>query len=264
MTVLQEILEMKREEVSKRSSEQALHLATNIPACLGFTARIQSAQFPAIIAEVKRASPSKGIICKDFDPLRIASDYIAAGATAMSVLTDEQYFQGSMEYLKLIKEQFPSIPVLQKDFIISEFQLQEARAIGADAILLIVAALEEVLLKQLFTKAIALGLDVIVEVHNHSELEKALPLFNQGVLKRALLGINNRNLHTFETSLETFRSLATKAQGPSLIAESGIRTAEDIRFLRQSGAQGYLIGESLLASGNAKQNLEAIIRGARQ
>ncbi|MBA9085345.1 indole-3-glycerol phosphate synthase [Fontibacillus solani] len=194
-----------------------------------------------LIAEVKKASPSKGLIRPDFHPVELAKKYEAAGTDCMSVLTDRDYFQGSAAYLKEIRRHV-NVPLLRKDFIIDERQIYEARLIGADAVLLIAAILNDEQLQHFMTVASSIGLDSLLEVHDIHEMERAL---NLGSAK--LIGINNRNLHTFETSLETTDTLATMVpEDVTLISESGIRTREDIEYLGKAGANGVLIGETFM------------------
>ncbi|MNW32636.1 Indole-3-glycerol phosphate synthase [compost metagenome] len=194
-----------------------------------------------LIAEVKKASPSKGLIRPDFHPVELAKKYEAAGTDCMSVLTDRDYFQGSAAYLTEIRRHV-NVPLLRKDFIIDERQIYEARLIGADAVLLIAAILNDEQLQHFMTVASSIGLDSLLEVHDIHEMERAL---NLGSAK--LIGINNRNLHTFETSLETTETLATMVpEDVTLISESGIRTREDIEYLGKAGANGVLIGETFM------------------
>lgn len=194
-----------------------------------------------VISEVKRASPSKGLIREDFDPLAIAKSYEKGGAAAISVLTEEKHFQGSLDYLKTVAAQV-ALPVLRKDFFVDPYQVIEARAHGAAAILLIVACTERGLSEELLHAAGEYGLDVLVEVHTRAELDEALDL-GEGLL----LGINNRNLHTFETSLQTTLDLIPHVPADrKVIAESGLNTKDDLDQLRTAGAGGFLIGESLM------------------
>lgn len=199
----------------------------------------------ALIAEVKKASPSAGVICPDFDPVRIACQYEAAGASAISVLTDERFFQGSLDYLRQVREAV-RLPLLRKDFIIDARQIREAIEWGADAILLIVAILDGDHLGQYLELATAAGLAVLVEVHDETELDAAL---GAGA---TIIGVNNRNLKTFQVDLGTTESLAARlrrAPGGSektLVAESGIHTPFDVRRLVHSGAQAILVGESIV------------------
>lgn len=203
----------------------------------------------ALIAEVKKASPSKGIICPDFDPVRIAREYEAAGASCLSVLTDEKFFQGSLDYLRQIRAAV-KLPLLRKDFIIDERQILEAIEWGADAILLIVAILDDQQLRGYQTLAAAAGLAVLVEVHDEAELDRALASGAQ------LVGVNNRDLKSFKVDLGTTERLAQKlwasADGKSklLVAESGIFTRADVERLKACGSGAILVGESLMRGGN--------------
>lgn len=204
----------------------------------------------ALIAEVKKASPSAGVICKDFDPVRIAKEYEAAGASCLSVLTDEKFFQGSLEYLREIRKNV-RLPLLRKDFIIDERQILEAIEWGADAILLIVAILTDEQLKHFHARATKAGLAVLVEVHDEEELRRAL------AIDAPLIGVNNRNLKTFKVDLATTEQLAAKI-GPDklaskiLVAESGIHTRADVERLQRCGSKAILVGESLVREGQGK------------
>jgi indole-3-glycerol phosphate synthase len=199
----------------------------------------------ALIAEIKKASPSAGVICKDFDPVRIALEYEACGASCLSVLTDEEFFQGSLGYLKQIR-QAVKLPLLRKDFIIDERQILEAIEWGADAILLIVAILDHQQLNHFQALAHAAGLAVLVEVHDEAEMDRAL------AAGAKLVGVNNRNLRTFTVDLSTTERLAAKLWGNPggkekiLVAESGIHARADVERLRQCGAGAILVGESLM------------------
>jgi len=203
----------------------------------------------ALIAEVKKASPSAGIICPDFDPVRIAREYEAAGASCLSVLTDEKFFQGSLEYLRQIREAV-KLPLLRKDFIIDERQILEAIEWGADAILLIVAILEDQQLRDYQALASAAGLAALVEVHDEAELDRAM------AVGASLVGVNNRDLKTFKVDLATTERLAAKlraapgGQSSLLVAESGINSRADVERLRACGSSAILVGESLMRSGN--------------
>ena len=193
-----------------------------------------------LIAEVKRASPSAGTISADFDFLTIARTYEKAGASAISVLTDEKYFQGRLDYMTLIRQEV-SVPVLRKDFIVHEAQIYEAVCAGADAILLIVAALDDVCLEELASLAQDLGMDVLVEVHDSAELERALRL------DLPLIGINNRNLRTFEVTLQTTLDLLPAIPaGRLVVTESGILTPADVTLMRQHGVHAFLVGERFM------------------
>ncbi len=207
----------------------------------------------AIIAEVKKASPSRGVIRPDFDPVAIATAYEAGGAACLSVLTDEKYFQGSDAYLTAIRES-TGIPVLRKDFILDPYQVLEARAIGADAILIILAMLDDALARELCAAAREQGLSILPEVHDTAELERAL------VLDTRLVGINNRNLHSFETRLETtLELLPALPDGKTVISESGIFTRRDILHMNQAGIYGFLVGEALMRSSDPAAALSALL-----
>ena len=212
----------------------------------------------ALIAEVKKASPSAGIICPDFDPVRIARDYENAGADCLSVLTDEPFFQGSLEYLRAIRSAV-KLPLLRKDFIIDERQILEAAQWGADAILLIVAILTDAELQHFHTLAIQSGLSVLVEVHDEAELDRALASGAE------LIGVNNRDLKTFKVDLGTTERLAAKLRSaPSgnsklLVAESGIHTRNDVIRLENCSSQAILVGESLVKQGNIAAKVHEIL-----
>jgi indole-3-glycerol phosphate synthase len=226
----------------------------------------------ALIAEVKKASPSAGVICKDFDPVRIAREYEAAGASCLSVLTDEKFFQGSLDYLRQIRAAV-KLPLLRKDFIIDERQMLEAIEWGADAILLIAAILSNEQLKKLHSLATEAGLAVLVEVHDEAELDRALKI------SAALIGVNNRNLKTFKVDLATTERLAAKMEegrwkmektsatssilnspsSPLLVAESGIHTRADVERLKKCGANAILVGESLMRGGDIKSKIHELI-----
>jgi len=207
----------------------------------------------AVIAEVKKASPSKGVIRPDFDPVAIAQSYEAHGATCLSVLTDVKFFQGADQYVHEIK-QAVQIPVLRKDFMLDPYQVVEARAMGADAILIILAMVDDALAKDLAGMATAMGLSILPEVHNRAELERALKLGTP------LIGINNRDLHTFNTSLRTTLDLlADIPAGRTVITESGIFTREDIALMQGNGVHGFLIGESLMRQPDPGAALASLI-----
>jgi len=245
--ILDTILTRKAGEVAQRSRTRSLAdlraIADGQAPTRGFVAAIQrrlDAGEAAVIAEVKKASPSKGVIRKDFDPAAIARSYEAGGAACLSVLTDIDFFQGSDAYLEEARGAC-TLPVLRKDFVIDPYQVYEARAIGADCILLIVAALDDGPLVELSNLAMELGMDVLVEVHDIDELERAL---QTGC---ALVGVNNRNLRTFNVSLET--TLALKDAVPRdriLVTESGIRTPEDVATMRAAGVHAFLVGEAFM------------------
>jgi indole-3-glycerol phosphate synthase len=227
--------------------------------------RRQAAAGPAVIAEIKRASPSKGLIREDFDGSWLAGRYHAGGAAALSVLTDEPYFQGSLRNLELASAAVP-LPCLRKDFIVDEYQIVEARAHCGDAILLIAAALTDGELKRFAQTARSLDLDVLVEVHTAEELDRALStlgLDTQGGASADAIGVNNRNLKTFEVSLETSLALVERIPaGVVRVAESGIATAEDLMRLREAGFDAFLIGESLMRQTDPGAALAALLADA--
>ena len=253
MTILDEILSRKRAEVELAKEAisprdmQRMARDRDEPT-RGFRAALLASQPPRIIAEIKRRSPSKGEIRANFDPLACAKAYAENGAAALSVLTDERYFGGHLEYLELVRSHV-SLPLLRKDFTVDAFQIDEARARGADAVLLIVAAFDgpdrENALRLLRDRARRLGLDVLVEVHDEEELEVALSIGTD------LLGINNRNLETFETDLTVTEQLIAcipeaRREGLAIVGESGISSIHDIRRLAKVGTSAYLVGESLM------------------
>ncbi|HEV2696207.1 MAG TPA: indole-3-glycerol phosphate synthase TrpC [Verrucomicrobiae bacterium] len=206
-----------------------------------------------LIAEVKKASPSMGVICHDFDPVRIAKEYEAAGASCLSVLTDEQSFQGSLDYLRQIRAAV-KIPLLRKDFIIDERQILEAIEWGADAILLIVAILTDEQLKKFHALAIEAGLAVLVEVHDEAELDRALKF------SPALIGVNNRDLKTFKVDLATTERLSSRITPRALlVAESGIHTRADVERVKKCGSAAILVGESLVKQGNIAAKVRELL-----
>ncbi len=218
--------------------------ASHIPRGWATALRTQAPHGPAVIAEIKKASPSKGLIREDFDPSWLAARYQAGGATALSVLTDEPYFQGSLRNLELASAAV-SLPCLRKDFTVDEYQIVEARAHGADAVLLIAAALTDAELKRFAGAAHALSLDALVEVHTADELELVLDAL--GEKGADAIGVNNRDLKTFEVRLENSLDLVGRIpSGVVRVAESGIATQQDIATLRAAGFQAFLIGESLM------------------
>ncbi|WP_395679210.1 indole-3-glycerol phosphate synthase TrpC [Dokdonella sp.] len=245
--ILQRILSRKVEEIAERSARLPLSELSaqvgDLPPTRGFAAAIEAkldAGLPAVIAEVKKASPSQGVIRADFDPAAIARSYEAGGAACLSVLTDADFFHGSEMYLRQARAAC-ALPVLRKDFTIDAYQVYEARAIGADAILLIVAALGDAALLELALLAAELDLDVLVEVHDEAELERALDI------PAPLVGINNRNLRTFETSLDTTLRLRSRVdEGRVLVTESGIHTPADVAKMRDAGVGAFLVGEAFM------------------
>jgi len=207
----------------------------------------------ALIAEVKKASPSAGIIAANFDPISQARDYERAGAHALSILTDEKYFGGHLSYLDDIRSQV-DLPLLRKDFIVHELQVYESVVAGADAILLIVAALDDARLKDLYEIAKGVQLDVLVEVHNLEEMDRALDLGAD------IIGINNRNLNTFEVSLQTTEELAEEIPSDCIaVSESGIKSAEDVRFVRKAGVNAILVGETLMRANNVAAKVQELL-----
>lgn len=258
-TVLKKIVARKIEEVAERSgkfSVSELHASiANQSSCRGFVRAIETKLEigePAIIAEAKKASPSKGVIRENFDPATIAASYQQGGAACLSVLTDRDFFQGSEEYLQLARSAC-SLPVIRKDFIIDPYQVVEARAIGADCILLIVACLQDQQMAELDAAAKELGLDVLVEVHNQYELERSLMLDN------TLVGINNRNLHTFETSLDTtFDLLPFVPDDRIVVTESSIQTRDDVAAMREHGVNSFLVGEAFMRAEQPGEKLREL------
>ena len=263
-SILDKILETKKEEVAallaRESMASLAEKARQADVCRGFARALQQkvrAKEPAVIAEIKRASPSKGIIRPDFDAACIAKSYAAYGAACLSVLTDRQYFQGGNEYFVAARAAC-SLPVIRKDFIIDAAQVYEARAIGADAILLIAAALSADQMIEFEEIATSLGMDVLVEVHDEAELQKALEL------KTLLLGVNNRDLKTFEVDLN--RTVTLKTLIPSnkiIVCESGIASADDMQYMINHQVFGFLIGETFMRAENPGECLESCLSALR-
>ena len=255
-TILKKILARKHEEITERSAQvtipQLIEQAKSAPAPRGFAAAIAAkiaAGHSGVIAEIKKASPSKGVIREDFDPAAIAESYEQGGACCLSVLTDVDFFQGADEYLKMARSA-STLPVIRKDFIIDEYQIYEARAMGADCILLIVSALSEPQLNQLHEVARSLGMDVLIEVHDEAELDIALKLDNP------MVGINNRNLHSFEVSLENTYQLLSKIPADKIvITESGIHSPADVAAMRQHNVNAFLVGEAFMRSEEPGEHL---------
>ncbi|MGA2786764.1 MAG: indole-3-glycerol phosphate synthase TrpC [Verrucomicrobiota bacterium] len=279
MNILDEIVEEKKREVAKLPAR--LIAAGDLRDALlerdeqrDFLAALRQPRRGdiALIAEVKKASPSAGVICKDFDPIRIAKEYEAAGASCLSVLTDEKFFQGSLEYLRQIRAAV-KLPLLRKDFIIDERQILEAIEWGADAILLIAAILSDEQLKKFHSLAVEAGLAALVEVHDEVELERALKIGAK------LIGVNNRNLKNFNVDLATTEKLAAElfrrtgvppvskikngdrqdACPTLLVAESGIHTRADVERLKKCGAGAILVGESLMRGGDIQSKVRELI-----
>jgi indole-3-glycerol phosphate synthase len=246
-TVLEKIIRRKREEVTERRGRVGLAELETMAAAAdpvrGFARRLQEQarnKQPAVIAEIKKASPSKGVLREDFVPADIARSYEAGGATCLSVLTDIDFFQGADDYLKQARAAC-KLPVIRKDFMVDPYQIIEARALGADCILLIVAALEDGQMAELADVAKAQNLDVLVEVHDGAELERALRL------DTPLLGINNRNLHTFELSLETTLDLLPRIPRDRLaVTESGILHRADVELMEINQVYAFLVGEAFM------------------
>ena len=250
--ILQRILDRKAEEIAERTARVSLEALrarlADAPPTRGFVAAVEAkraAGKSAVIAEVKKASPSKGVIREDFDPAAIARSYEAGDAACLSVLTDVDFFQGADAYLQQARAAC-SLPVLRKDFTVDAYQIVEARVLGADCILLIVAALDDAQLSLLYREAMTIGLDVLVEVHDADELDRALKLpAIEGRLP--LIGVNNRNLRTFEVSLATTLSLkSAMPAGRVLVTESGIATIDDVATMRAAGIDAFLVGESFM------------------
>lgn len=242
--ILDTIVARKKEEVAalKQKGIRAPETEALIDPPRGFMQALLDAPGVAIIAEAKKASPSKGVIQPDFDPVKIALNYQQGGAHAMSVLTDQDFFQGALEYIPLVRKTV-DLPVLRKEFIIDPLQIEEAAAFGADAILLIAAILEIEQLREFRLQAEEAGMDVLVEVHNEAELEKTL------IAESTLIGINNRNLNDFSVDLETtFRLQQEIPQGIPIVSESGISSRDEMLRLQQAGITAALIGESLMRS----------------
>ncbi len=248
--VLEKIAKYKRSEVRLllETSGQLQRQAAIQAEPRGFLAALKrtSQTGPALIAEIKKASPSKGLIREDFKPAEIARHYTDGGASCLSVLTDAPGFQGSPLYLKQARAISP-LPILRKDFMIDPVQIIESRALGADAVLVIMAMVSDDVARALLAQANRLGMDALVETHTESELRRAVKLGAN------FIGINNRNLKTFKTSLKTFEHLAPQTPADIfLVAESGINTADDILHLTQHGAQAFLVGESLMRQDNVE------------
>lgn len=258
-TILRAILARKAEEVAERRAAQSLaSLESRISeqgATRGFGAALQrraAVGEPAVIAEVKKASPSKGVIRADFDPARIAVSYQQGGATCLSVLTDKDFFQGSEEYLQQARAAC-DLPVLRKDFTVDPYQVVEARAIGADAVLLIVAALADAQMRELMHAALEVGVDVLVEVHDRAELERALEL------PTPLIGINNRDLHSFDTRLATTLDLLPHIPADRLVVtESGIHTTADVALMRDASVSAFLVGEAFMRADEPGEKLREL------
>jgi len=254
--ILKRILDRKAEEVDERLRQTSLDvLEQRIEAAApvrGFIAAIEqrlAVQQPAVIAEIKQASPSRGILRQEFDPAQIAASYQRGGAACLSVLTDVDFFKGADAYLQQARAAC-SLPVLRKDFVIDPYQVYEARALGADCILLIVAALTDAMLPELLRLAHHLGMDVLVEVHDADEMERALDL------PARLIGVNNRDLRTFETRLDVTLGFVGRVPGDRiLVTESGIHTREDVALMRRNGVHAFLVGEAFMKAAEPGEKL---------
>ena len=257
--ILNKILSVKREEVAQAKARKPLAaLQAEVeaqPLARDFVGAIRAkltAGKAAVIAEVKKASPSKGVIRSDFHPADIAADYAAHGAACLSVLTDRQFFQGAPEYLQVARAAC-ALPVLRKDFIVDPYQIVEARAMGADAILLIAAALDLSTMRAFESLAETLGLAVLVEVHDGDELDAALQL------ETPLIGVNNRNLRTFEVSLQTTLDLLPRIPSECIVvAESGILVREDVALMQRHAVNTFLVGEAFMRAPNPGEALEVL------
>ncbi|HOV57292.1 MAG TPA: indole-3-glycerol phosphate synthase TrpC [Rhodanobacteraceae bacterium] len=267
--ILDKILARKADEVAARRAAVPLaalraRAAAAAPA-RGFARAVQArlaAGETAVIAEVKKASPSRGVIRPDFHPAAIARSYAAAGATCLSVLTDVDFFQGSDAYLQEARDAC-ALPVLRKDFTVDAYQVVEARALGADCILLIVAALDDASLADLAELALALGLDVLLEVHDATELTRALALPAAARHERVLIGVNNRDLRTFAVSLDTTLALRPRVPaGQALVAESGILAPADVARLRAAGVHAFLVGEAFMRAPDPGAELQRLFAHA--
>jgi len=245
--ILNKILARKAEEIAQRSARVSLRVLSErvatLPPSRGFLTALEDKLAlgqPAVITEIKKASPSKGVMRPNFNPAEIAASYAQAGAACLSVLTDVDFFQGADEYLQQARAAC-ALPVLRKDFVIDPYQVYEARALGADCILLIVAALDDTMLRELAQLAWHLDMEVLVEVHDRDELERAL------LINSTLIGINNRNLRTFETSLETTLDLLALIPASRLVVtESAIHTRDDVARMRAQGVNIFLVGEAFM------------------
>lgn len=253
-SILDKILEKKVTEVAEAYQRVPLmtvrEMAQEVAKPLGFRATLQR-DTVALIAEIKKASPSKGVMMPNFDPMMLGTTYASNGASAISILTDETFFQGSLRYLEQVS-QAVTIPTLRKDFIIDSYQVYEARIAGASAVLLIVSALEDSQLADLYALITELGMNALVEVHNETECERAM------MLNPAIIGVNNRDLKTFTVDLATTERIAKMIPDDViLVAESGLKTPEDIAHMGKIGAHAVLIGEGLVTSGNIAETVQA-------
>lgn len=257
-TILKKIILKKLQEIEAgceriplREMKQKAMMAATTPT-KGFADALQAkldAGLPAVIAEIKKASPSKGVLRENFDPVAIAQSYQQHGAACLSVLTDEDFFQGSNAYLQQVRAAV-DLPIIRKDFIIDDYQVYEARVIGADCILLIAAAIGDAQMSELTDTALQLGMDVLIEVHNQAELERALRL------PLPMIGINNRDLHSFDVSLDTTLSLLAQITDERIVVtESGILTPEDVAKMRAHQVNSFLVGEAFMRAPNPGEKL---------
>jgi len=259
--ILKKILQRKTEEVAERCSKisqqsliQRLETASEVRGFFNALQKKTGSGDAAVIAEIKKASPSRGVIRAQFEPAAIAASYARGGAACLSVLTDVDYFQGADEYLQQARAAC-SLPVLRKDFMIDPYQVYEARVLGADCILLIVAALDDAMLLELLQLAAHLQMDALVEVHDAHEMERAL------ALPAPLIGVNNRDLRTFETSLETtFELMKDFPEDRLLVTESGIHTREDVGLMRRNGVHAFLVGEAFMKADEPGEKLAELFR----
>ena len=255
MTILERIVAAKRAELARNRDSNIAEKARKAPPVRDFIGALR-AKRPAVIAEIKRASPSKGLLRADFDPAALARSYEAGGAACLSVLTDREFFQGAPEHLPAARAAC-ALPVLRKDFLIDPYQVLESRALGADCVLLIAACLEDAQMRELESAAQRAGMAVLVEVHDARELERAL------ALTTPLLGINNRDLRTFETRLETTLELLPRVPKDRMaVTESGILSREDVARMRAGGVQTFLVGEAFMRAADPGGALAALFGSA--
>jgi indole-3-glycerol phosphate synthase len=257
-TILDEIVQAKHEFVEQAKQAVSLHSlqvkATHNPAPRDFLAALRNPGVQ-LVAEVKRASPSKGLFREELDPVSFASCYAKAGAAAISVLTDTPYFYGSLDDLRNVKQTVP-LPVLRKDFLFDPYQVYEARVAGADAVLLIAAILTDQTLSQLYDLVTGLGMSALLEVHNITELHRVLKLSPE------IIGINNRDLHTFRVSLDTTAEMIVNIPDSVVtVAESGIKTAQDVNRLRSLGVDAMLVGESIVTASDPAAKIQELLSG---
>ncbi len=257
--ILTKIIEHKKTELVERKLHMPLEkmqdMAKDAPSPRGFERALRGAQAakrPGVIAEIKRASPSKGILRENFNPMEIAAGYQMNGASCVSVLTDTEFFKGSCAILELARKTC-FLPILRKDFIIDTYQVYETRAVDADCLLLIVAALEDEQMAELYALGRELRLDILVEVHNEEEMDRALKL------EPTMIGINNRDLHTFDLSLDTTFNLLTKVpDNCHVVTESGIHTKSDVALMMENGVNSFLVGEAFMVAENPGAKLKEL------